>query len=387
MSEVKIEQKYTVKNPFIAQLTEKRMLCKEGSAKDTQHYVVDISGSGMTYTCGDSLGVYPTNRVEEIDALLKVLGMSGDEKVRLKNDPEDIRLRDALFSRVSLALPTKKFLIKLSEKVRSEEEKRQLEELLSEEAKETTKTYLVNREFIDLLEEFPSAKFEAQEIVECLRKLVPRLYSIASGPSLYPDDVHLTVAIVRYETNGRDRVGVATTYLSDRVDIFEKKIPVFVAKSHFGLPEDDNINLIMVGPGTGIAPFRAFIQERIIRSAQGKTWLFFGDQHEATDYLYGEEFEDYLAKGQLTHLNLAWSRDQDFKIYVQDKMRENAAGLWDWISQGAYFYVCGDAERMAPDVDAALHEIIQNDGGMSEEESQAYVKQMKKDKRYLRDIY
>ena len=387
MSEIKSNAIYTVKNPFIAQMTESRMLTKEGSAKDTQHYVIDISGSDLTYTCGDSLGVYPTNRIEEVDAVLKVLGLLGEEKVRMKNDPEDISLRDALFRRVALALPTKKFLITLSEKVSNTEEKKKLEDLLSEDSKEATKAYLVNREFIDLLEEYPSVKFDAQEFVNCLRRLVPRLYSIASSPSVYPNEVHLTVAVVRYETNGHERVGVASTYLSDRVEVFEKKTPVFIAKSKFGLPEDENVDLIMVGPGTGIAPFRAFLQERINRGSNGRTWLFFGDQHEATDNLYGAEFDEYLSKNQLNRIDNAWSRDQDYKIYVQDKMRENAADLWDWIKGGAFFYVCGDAERMAVDVDDALHDIIEKEGGMTEEDAKNYVKQMKKEKRYQRDVY
>ncbi len=387
MSEIKSNAIYTVKNPFIAQMTESRMLTKEGSAKDTQHYVIDISGSDFTYTCGDSLGVYPTNRIEEVDAVLKVLGLSGEEKVRMKNDPEDISLRDALFRRVALALPTKKFLLILSEKVSNSEEKKKLEDLLSEDSKEATKAYLVNREFIDLLEDYPSAKFDAQEFVNCLRRLVPRLYSIASSPSVYPNEVHLTVAVVRYETNEHERVGVASTYLSDRVEVFEKKTPVFIAKSKFGLPEDENVDLIMVGPGTGIAPFRAFLQERINRGSNGRTWLFFGDQHEATDNLYGAEFDEYLSKNQLNRIDNAWSRDQDYKIYVQNKMRENAADLWDWIKGGAFFYVCGDAERMAVDVDDALHDIIEKEGGMTEEDAKNYVKQMKKEKRYQRDVY
>jgi len=387
MSEIKSNTVYTVKNPFIAQMTERRMLTKEGSTKDTQHYVIDISGSDLIYTCGDSLGVYPTNRIEDVDAILKALWLSGEEKVCMKNDPEDISLRDALFRRVALALPTKKFLITLSEKVSEEEEKKKLEELLSEDSKEATKAYLMNREFIDLLEDYPSAKFEAQEFVNCLRRLVPRLYSIASSPSVYPNEVHLTVAVVRYQTNGHERVGVASTYLSDRVEVYERKTPVFVAKSKFGLPEDENADLIMVGPGTGIAPFRAFLQERINRGSNSRSWLFFGDQHEATDNLYGAEFNEYLNKNQLTRIDNAWSRDQDYKIYVQDKMRENTADLWDWIKGGAFFYVCGDAERMAVDVDEALHDIIEKEGGMTEEEAKNYVKQMKKEKRYQRDVY
>lgn len=387
MSETKTNTVYTVKNPFIAQMTERRMLTKEGSSKDTQHYVIDISESGLIYTCGDSLGVYPINRKEDVNEVLKALGLSGQEKVWIKNDPKQVTLKDALLRRVALALPTKKFLTKLSEKVTAVKEKEKLDELLSDVSREATKVYLEERQFVDLLEEFPSAKFDAQEFFDFLRRLVPRLYSIASSPSLYPNEVHLTVAVVRYKTNGRERVGVASTYLSDRVEIFNKNVPVFIAKSKFGLPEDDNVDLIMVGPGTGIAPFRAFLQERIFRRGNGRTWLFFGDQHEATDNLYGEEFDEYLSKTQLTRLDNAWSRDQEYKVYVQDKMREKSTDLWDWIKCGAFFYVCGDAERMALDVDDALHNIIEKEGRMTGEDAKKYVKQMKKEKRYQRDVY
>ena len=387
MSETKTNTVYTVKNPFIAQMTERRMLTKEGSSKDTQHYVIDISESGLIYTCGDSLGVYPINRKEDVNEVLKALGLSGQEKVWIKNDPKQVTLKDALLHRVALALPTKKFLTKLSEKVTAVKEKEKLDELLSDVSREATKVYLEERQFVDLLEEFPSAEFDAQEFFDFLRRLVPRLYSIASSPSLYPNEVHLTVAVVRYKTNGRERVGVASTYLSDRVEIFNKNVPVFIAKSKFGLPEDDNVDLIMVGPGTGIAPFRAFLQERIFRRGNGRTWLFFGDQHEATDNLYGEEFDEYLSKTQLTRLDNAWSRDQEYKVYVQDKMREKSTDLWDWIKCGAFFYVCGDAERMALDVDDALHNIIEKEGRMTGEDAKKYVKQMKKEKRYQRDVY
>jgi sulfite reductase (NADPH) flavoprotein alpha-component len=204
---------------------------------------------------------------------------------------------------------------------------------------------------------------------------------------MYPQEIHLTVAIVRYTTNNRERHGVCSTFLADRVRVGETPTPVFVSNSHFGPPEDLSKDAIMVGPGTGIAPFRAFVQDRVAAGATGRNWVFFGDQKSSTDYLYQEEWEKYLAEGKVTHLDLAWSRDQILKVYVQDKMREKAAELWAWINNGGYFFVCGDAKRMAKDVDVALHEVIAQQGAMTAEQAVDYVKQMKKDKRYQRDVY
>ena len=374
-------------NPFSARLTENWLLSKEGSIKDTRHFVVDIEGSGLVYTCGDSLGIFPTNEPENVQELLNVLGATGDEMVRLPKNEEDISLREALSHRLSLAQPTKKILKALLESGVDGETKKQLEEKLAPENNEQTKEYLENREFADLLLDFPGARLAPQDFILNLRKLMPRLYSIASSPTVYPDEIHLTVAVVRYNTNGRDRAGVCSSYLADRAPLLENCVAVFVAKSHFGLPEDGSAGLIMVGPGTGIAPFRAFLQERITRGGKGRSWIFFGDQHHDTDYLYGDEFDKYLTEGQLDGLDLAWSRDQDYKIYVQDKMLENAAELWKWLQEGAYFYVCGDAKRMAKDVNAALHQIAREQGSMSEEEAVAWVKNLKKEKRYQRDVY
>jgi sulfite reductase (NADPH) flavoprotein alpha-component len=216
---------------------------------------------------------------------------------------------------------------------------------------------------------------------------MPRLYSIASSAKVTPNEVHLTVAIVRYETNGRQRVGVASTFLADRAALGATPVPVFVSHSHFGVPEDSARDCIMVGPGTGIAPFRAFVQERAAAGATGRNWLFFGDQRRATDFLYEEEWAAWQQQGKLARLDVAFSRDQAQKIYVQDKMRENAAELWAWLKGGAHFYVCGDAKRMAKDVDAALHEIIAQQGGLDAAQAAEFVKQMKKDKRYQRDVY
>jgi sulfite reductase (NADPH) flavoprotein alpha-component len=223
--------------------------------------------------------------------------------------------------------------------------------------------------------------------VENFRRLMPRLYSISSSPAKYPEEIHLTVAVVRYETNGRTREGVCSTYLADRARLNQPDLPVFVANSHFGLPADDNIPVIMVGPGTGVAPFRSFVMDRATRGAKGPNWLFFGDQRRSADFLYESEWNEWQKSGVLTRLDLAFSRDQEQKIYVQDRMRENGAELWKWISAGAYFYVCGDAKRMAKDVDAALHEIIAQHGGMTPEAAIEFVKQLKKAERYQRDVY
>jgi sulfite reductase (NADPH) flavoprotein alpha-component len=216
---------------------------------------------------------------------------------------------------------------------------------------------------------------------------MPRLYSIASSPRVHPHEIHLTVAVARYRTNGRDRVGVCTTFLADRVTVGETPTPVFVSHSHFGPPEEGAVDSIMVGPGTGIAPFRAFLQDRAASGARGRNWLFFGDQKRATDFLYEEDWALWKAQGVLTRIDTAFSRDQLVKVYVQDRMRENAGELWAWIRAGAHFYVCGDAKRMAKDVDVALHDVIAGQGGMSPAEAADYVKVMKKEKRYQRDVY
>jgi sulfite reductase (NADPH) flavoprotein alpha-component len=348
---------------------------------------VDIAGSGLDYKVGDSLGVFPSNRPEEVAEILSRLGASGEEPVSpaMLKLTAPITLREALGHRLALAKPTRKIVETLAAKVTNEIEKARLAALLAPEGKEQLAGYLEDREFIDLLVEFPSAKLTPQELVDHLRKLMPRLYSIASSPKPFPTEVHLTVAVVRYEMNHRERVGVATTYLADRAG--SVPVPVFVAHSHFGLPEDGAKDIIMVGPGTGVAPFRAFLQERVAARAPGRNWLFFGDQHRATDYLYEEDWKVWQASGALTRADLAFSRDQILKVYVQDRMRENAAELWAWLKAGAYFYVCGDAKRMAKDVDVALHQIIAEQGHLDATQAADFVKQMKKDKRYQRDVY
>ncbi len=381
---------YSKTNPFSAKITENRLLNAPGSAKETRHFIVDINGSGLSYTVGDSLGVFASNQTHEVDELLAAVGATGDEMVspRMLKLEEPITLREAWTSRMALAGPTPMLLKTLIKKATNPAEKAKLEELVSPEKKDDLKPWLEQRHYIDVLQEFPSAKLTVQELVDLQRKLMPRLYSIASSPRVSPQGVHLTVAIVRYETLGKERVGVCSSFMADRVNVSDTPVPVFVSSSHFGLPEDHaDRDIIMVGPGTGIAPFRAFVQERAGQESSGRNWVFFGDQHEATDFLYAEEWKDYQAKGDVAKLDLAWSRDQAEKVYVQDKMREGGAELWKWLEGGAIFYVCGDAKRMAKDVDKALHDIAAEHGGLSEEGAVAFVKQLKKDKRYQRDVY
>jgi sulfite reductase (NADPH) flavoprotein alpha-component len=380
---------YTKDHPFPARLTENRLLSKPGSAKETRHFVVSLAGSDLAYKAGDSLGVFPTNHPADVAEIIQRLGATGDEPVspvQLKL-AAPIALREALTSRLALAGPTAKIVATLAAKATDATEKARLTALIAPEAKEQLAEFLAQREYVDLLAEFPSAKLTPQELVDHMRKLMPRLYSIASSSRVHPQEVHLTVAVVRYESNGRARAGVCSTFLADRVELGATATPVFVSHSHFGPPEDGAKDVIMVGPGTGIAPFRAFVQDRIASRATGRNWVFFGDQRRATDYLYEEEWEAWRKTGEVARVDLAFSRDQPQKIYVQDRMREHAAELWSWIRGGAYFYVCGDAKRMAKDVDAALHEIIAQQGGMDAAAAVEYVKQLKKDKRYQRDVY
>lgn len=377
---------YNQKNPFMARLVERRSLTSHASTKDTRHFVVDISGSDMAYTCGDSLGVIPENNPKDVDALIAALKWNPEENIVLPKSEEVLTLRDAFLKKVSLAHVTKAFLVFYQGHLVDSYEKEMLEALIDGDA-DQLKSYLATRHVIDIIEAFPNSICKPVDFLAKLRRLVPRLYSIASAPSVYPSEVHLTVALVRYEMHGRKREGVASTYLAERVAINTPTLPVFVATSKFGLPEDESKDLIMVGPGTGIAPFRAFIQERIQKKDTGRMWLFFGDRQREYDYLYGEELDKYHKEGVLSRLDLAFSRDQEHKIYVQDRMLENAKQLWEWLDRGAYFYVCGDAERMAKDVDATFKMIIQQEGGMSEEEALAFIKALKKEGRYQRDVY
>lgn len=374
---------YSRKNPFPATLRTNRKLTAGHSAKDTRHYEVSIAGSGLVYEVGDSLGVIPRNDPTLVKEILEVLGFSGEELVPDPNG-ETKTIYEAFLRYYVITEPSKQLLAAIAEKDASASH---LATFIVPESKEHLEKYLWGREVIDPLLEHPQARFTPEEFVKLLRKLQPRLYSIASSPKVYPEDIHLTVATVQYESLGRQRLGVCSTFLADRVT---EEIPVSVfihSAKHFRLPEDPSHHLIMVGPGTGIAPFRAFLQDRRAAGASGKHWLFFGDQRAETDFLYREELEAMHQEGTLHRFHTAFSRDQDEKIYVQHRMLEQAKELYGWLEEGAYFYVCGDASRMAKDVEQALIKTIELAGDKSPEEAAAYVDAMKKEKRYRKDVY
>ena len=372
------------KNPFPAKLLVNRGLSGMYSANDTRHYELSLADSGLSFEVGDAMGVVETNCLNLVQDILNALRCTGDELVP-NSEGEPKRLREALWKDCAITKPSPQFLHALVEK--AGDSAPFLRGLLVPDQKEALEHYLDGLHIIDLLEEHPSACFTPEEFVKVLRKLTPRLYSVASSPKMYPDQVHLTVATVRYESKGRLRKGVCSTYLAERVAV-GSLVPIFVHSAKgFRLPEDGNTPILMVGAGTGIAPFRAFLQERIATGAKGANWVFFGGQLEKEDFLYREEFEKMQVDGILTRLSTAFSRDQEEKIYVQHRMLENAAEIWKWLEQGAHFFVCGDAARMAKDVHAALRSIVETEGNKTPEEASQYLETLEKTKRYKRDVY
>jgi sulfite reductase (NADPH) flavoprotein alpha-component len=373
---------WTRQNPFPGKLVVNRRLSAADSEKDTRHFEVDLTNWGLNFEPGDSVAVYPTNDPNLVNEILRALGAIGDEQVTAGKTQKPFR--EALLRDFSITQPTPKFLKAIVERASAAP---MLKELLHADRKHDLENYLWGAEVIDFLLDHPSAKFKPEEFVGLLTKLQPRLYSVASSLRVFPDRVHFIVDVVKYESRGRVRKGVCSSFMAERAD----KVPVPVYPSsakHFHMPEDLNTPLIMIGPGTGIAPFRAFLQERQALGAKGKNWLFFGAQREKCDYAYQEDWEKFTSDGILTRLDCAWSRDQAHKIYVQNKLLENAVDIWKWIDgEGAQFFVCGDARRMAKDVDAALRKIVQEQGGRSVEEANAYVEKLKTDKRYKRDVY
>jgi sulfite reductase (NADPH) flavoprotein alpha-component len=367
-------------NPFTAKLIESRLLNREGSAKDTRHVVIDLSGSGLKYNVGDALGVLPTNCPDlarkliatmAADPKIVVTSPSGVSKSLLQSLCEDYCLKD----------PSDELIELLIQRIGSKSAKSTLARMLSEGVPD-------GFDVLDVFEVAQGATVTATEVIETLDPLNPRLYSIASSMKCVGDQVHLTVGKVVYEREGRVRKGVASTMLSERVTMGET-VRVFVQPNHAGftVPTNPETPIIMVGPGTGIAPFVSFLQERAATNASGKNWLFFGDQHEAFDFLYHDEMQAYHASGVLTRLDTAFSRDGDRKVYVQDRMREHASELWRWLQAGAVFYVCGDATRMAQDVNSALVQIAAAEGGLSDDEARLYVEELSRNRRYLRDVY
>lgn len=369
---------FSKSHPFPAKLLKNLLLNRNGSAKEVRHYEIALGGSGLAYEVGDALGVLPTNCDALVNEVLAALGATGDEPVVIENVVVPFRL--ALAQNFELGKPAAELLAEIAKRAPSVE----FAPLLAPDKAEELKKWLYGRDVLDVLLLAPKTVSVA-ELLPLLRKLSPRLYSISSSPKAHPGEVHLTVGAVRYEKHGRHRKGVASTFLADRAgDI----VRLFVQPSHgFRPPVNGDAPMIMVGPGTGIAPFRAFLEERQATGAKGKNWLFFGDQCRATDFLYEELLLGWQKSGFLTRLDLAFSRDQAEKIYVQTRMLENARELWAWLEAGGHFYVCGDASRMAKDVDDALHKVIETAGGKSADEAKAYVAKLKNEKRYQRDVY
>ncbi len=370
----------TRQKPFLAKLIESRPLNKPGSIKDTRHVVIDLGESGIKYQVGDALGVYPTNCPELVRDIIAKLGTEPDCKVQSRSGTLK-RLQVTLTEDCCLKEPNEELLDDLIALASTARNREILRHYLSDGIPD-------GFDVLDALTLADNTQLVPARFVELLSPLNPRLYSIASSMALVGNQVHLTVGKVTYQQNGRIRKGVASTMLADRME-GNCELRVFVQPNHAGftIPDDQTKPMIMVGPGTGIAPFIAFLQERQARGGTGRNWLFFGDQHQTLDFLYEEQLLEWQATGLLTKLDTAFSRDTEQKVYVQDKMRQRGAELWSWLDAGAHLYVCGDASRMAADVDVALKEIIAGHGNLSTQEAAEFVRKLATEKRYVRDVY
>ncbi|MCF8887397.1 assimilatory sulfite reductase (NADPH) flavoprotein subunit [Priestia megaterium] len=372
---------YSRTNPFKAEVLENLNLNGRGSNKETRHLELSLEGSGLTYEPGDSLGIYPENDPELVDLLLNEFKWDASESVTVNKEGETRPLREALISNFEITVLTKPLLKQAAELTGNDKLKALVEN------REELKAYTQGRDVIDLVRDFGPWNVSAQEFVAILRKTPARLYSIASSLSANPDEVHLTIGAVRYEAHGRERKGVCSVLCSERLQPGDT-IPVYLqSNKNFKLPQDQETPIIMVGPGTGVAPFRSFMQEREETGAKGKSWMFFGDQHFVTDFLYQTEWQKWLKDGVLTKMDVAFSRDTEEKVYVQNRMLEHSKELFQWLEEGASFYVCGDKTNMARDVHNTLVEIIETEGKMSREQAEGYLAEMKKQKRYQRDVY
>ncbi len=366
-------------NPYAAEIISNKRLSGEQSGKEIRHIEFDLSGSGLTYQAGDALGVIPVNDPQLVELLLTQLKADYDTPV----PGFERSLGDLLTWQFEISEPSRKLIEWVGENTTNQE----LRHVLQHDDRDALGVWLWGKDTLDLLQLELKRTLSISEFVALLRPLQYRAYSISSSPKAHPNHVHLTVAAVRYHSSSRARHGVCSTYLGDRTGRGEKPAIFISPNKAFRLPADNNAPLIMVGPGTGIAPFRAFLEEREALGASGKNWLFFGDQHQEHDFIYQDQLNAWQQSGLLTRLDLAFSRDQAEKIYVQDRMLEQGAELFAWLEEGGCFYVCGDASRMAKDVDQALYEIVSRFGGLSAESTANYIDQLKKQKRYLRDVY
>ncbi|WP_353189515.1 assimilatory sulfite reductase (NADPH) flavoprotein subunit [Pandoraea pnomenusa] len=372
---------YSRKRPFDAAVIENITLSGRGSSKEVHHVELSLEGSGLAYEPGDALGVVVKNDAALVDELIDTLAL--DPQATTTTQDSTLSLRDAFLGAYDITTLSRAFL----EKYAALAESTELRALLAAGNEASLRDYLYGRDVLDVVRQFPARKVKAAEFVGTLRTLQPRLYSIASSLAASPETVHVTVGAVRYESHGRARRGVASTYLADIAREGET-VPVYIeANRNFKLPADSNAPVIMIGPGTGIAPFRAFVEERQALDAPGRNWLFFGDRNFRTDFLYQREWQRYVKDGALNRIDLAFSRDTGDKVYVQHRMREQGKDLYAWLQEGAHLYVCGDAEQMARDVNTALIDIVTEHGGLTPDGAAEYVKTLQREKRYQRDVY
>ena len=376
-----VETEYSRSNPFLAEVLDIQNLNGRGSNKETLHIELSLEESGLTYRPGDSLGIYPKNEPELVETLLQELSFNPEETVTINKKGEIRSIKEALLSEFEITVLTKPLLEKLAAYSTNEA----LQDLLKNQDK--LKSYVDGRDLLDLVKEFGPWNLNSQTLVSQLRKLPARLYSIASSYTANPEEVHLTIGAVRYNAHDRERKGVCSILCAERLNPGDK-LPVFIQQNeNFKLPENPDTPVIMIGPGTGIAPFRSFMQEREESGAEGKSWLFFGDQHFVTDFLYQTEWQNYLKDGVLTKMNVAFSRDTAEKVYVQHRMLEHSKELFEWLQQGAAVYICGDEKHMAHDVHETLISIIEKEGNLNREDAEKYLAAMQQDKRYQRDVY
>ncbi|CAM4003853.1 assimilatory sulfite reductase (NADPH) flavoprotein subunit [Saccharibacillus endophyticus] len=376
------ESEYSRSNPFRAEVLENLNLNGRGSARETRHLELSLEGSGLTYEPGDSLGVYPENHPRLVDEIIEEMGWNAEEQVATGKS-STAALREALHHYFEITVLTKPLI----EQVAKLTDNERLLKLASPESAEELRAYLGENDLLDLIRDFSLKGLSAAELTSLLRKIPARLYSIASSSKATPDEVHLTVRTVRYACGGRDRYGVCSVQMAERLEPGDA-LPVFVQHNpNFKLPENPDTPIIMIGPGTGAAPFRSFLAEREETDARGKTWMFYGDQHFATDFLYQTEWQRWIKDGVLTKMDVAFSRDTAEKVYVQHRMMEKSRELYEWINSGAAVYVCGDEKNMAHDVHGALETIIAQGGGLSPEQASEYLLRMQQEKRYQRDVY
>ncbi|USD65039.1 assimilatory sulfite reductase (NADPH) flavoprotein subunit [Vibrio sp. SCSIO 43136] len=369
---------YTKQSPYTATLLTSQKITGRDSGKDVRHVEIDLDESGITYQPGDALGVWFENSSDLANAILDKVGLSGVESVEV--DGESLSIHSALVSKYEITAANPQLVTKFSELSGS----KKLEKLVAD--KDKLREYAGNTQIVDVLAE-KKTKLSAEQLVGLLRRLTPRLYSIASAQSEVDEEVHLTVGLVEYDKGDEKRFGGASSFLAQRLEE-GGEVKVFVENNNnFKLPQDDSTPIIMIGPGTGIAPFRSFVQERDNRDAEGKNWLLFGDRTFTQDFLYQVEWQKYLKSGLLTRLDVAFSRDQAEKVYVQHRILENSAEVWQWIQEGAYIYVCGDATRMAKDVNDALVTVAVNEGKLSQQDAEQFINDLRKQKRYQRDVY